>query len=38
MYPQNQMNDLIIDKLKEIRELEDNIELDNIGIRSQTKS
>ena len=38
MYPQDQMNDLIIDKLKEIRELEDNIELDNIGIRSQTKS
>ena len=30
IFPQNQSNDLIIDKLKEIKQLQDNIKLDNV--------
>ena len=29
IFPQNQFNDLIIDKLKEIKQLQNNIKLDN---------
>ena len=30
IFPQNQLNDLIIDELKEIKQLQDNIKLDNL--------
>ena len=35
IFPQNKLNDLIIEKLKEIVQLQNNIKLDNIQQRQE---
>ena len=37
IFPQNQMNDLILDKLKEIKQLQDNIELNELDYKAKCK-
>ena len=35
MFPQNQINDLILNRIKEIKQLQDNINLDDLEYTSK---